>query len=314
MQLEECVGAALALLLQRPRGSYLARDVGAAFAAGPIVEHRGFARYRQVQVDPVEQWAGQLVAVALDLFRAAATAAGRVAQIAAGTWIHRRDQLEACWEANPVLGACDHDLARLQRLSQHLEDPPLELWQFVKEQHAMVGESDLARLRAAATANQRRSRGGVMGVTEGSLRPAAQWRLAADRLDRRDFQRLVFVQRRQQAGQTAGEQGLAGSWWPGEQQVVRARRSHQQGPLGRDLALYLAEVGIWPALAEQTIGRIRRQGHLAIEVRYQGLEVVDCIYHQAAGQAGFFGVLARHHQGAPGLARRQGRRQYPLLV
>jgi hypothetical protein len=41
-----------------------------------------------VQVDAVEQGAGQLVAVALDLLAAAPATAGRVTQIAARTRVH----------------------------------------------------------------------------------------------------------------------------------------------------------------------------------------------------------------------------------
>lgn len=52
------------------------------------------------------------------------------------------------------------------------------------------------------------------------LRPATQRRVAADRLDRRHFQCLVLVQRWQQPRQAAGEQGLAGTGRPGEQQVM----------------------------------------------------------------------------------------------
>jgi hypothetical protein len=60
----------------------------------------------------------------------------------------------------------------------------------------------------------------VMGVPEWALRPAVERRVAADRTNRRHFQGFALVQRRQQAGQAAGEQGLAGAWRAGEQQVV----------------------------------------------------------------------------------------------
>ncbi|MNO76342.1 hypothetical protein D3C76_674140 [compost metagenome] len=59
-----------------------------------------------------------------------------------------------------------------------------------------------------------------MGVAKGALWPAVQRRFPADRLDCRHFQRFVLVQRWQQPGQAAGEQGFAGAGRPGEQQVV----------------------------------------------------------------------------------------------
>ena len=39
----------------------------------------------------------------------------------------------------------------LQRLSQYFQNLAIKLWQFIEEQHAMVGEGDLAGLRFRAT-------------------------------------------------------------------------------------------------------------------------------------------------------------------
>ncbi len=80
----------------------------------------------------------------------------------------------------------------------------------------MVGEGDFARLRTAAATDQCRAGCGVVGVAKGSLRPAVQRCMPADRLDGRHLKCLVLVQRWQQPWQAAGEQGLAGAGWPGE--------------------------------------------------------------------------------------------------
>ena len=89
----------------------------------------------------------------------------------------------------------------------------------------MMGQGDLAGLRTAATPDQRRAGSRVMRMAEGALWPALQGGTAAYRLDRSDLQRFVFIQRRQEARQAAGEQRLAGAGWPGQQQVVNGYKT-----------------------------------------------------------------------------------------
>lgn len=156
VEIEEGIGAALATLLQRAGLGHDSGDTGAGFATGLVIEHGILPGHRQVQVDAVEQGAGEFVAVALDLLGAAAAAAGGVAKIAAGAGVHRRHQLEACREAHPIPGPGDHDLARFQWLAQHFQHAPLELWQFIEKQHAMVCQGDFARLRAATAVRSNR--------------------------------------------------------------------------------------------------------------------------------------------------------------
>lgn len=110
-------------------------------------------------------------------------------------------------------------MAGLQRLSQNLQHTPVEFGKPVQKQHAVMGEGDFAGLRTAAPAHQRWPRSRVMRLTEGSLRPTGQGRMAGDRLDRCDLQRLKLIQRRQQAGQAAGEQGFAGAGRAAEQRL-----------------------------------------------------------------------------------------------
>lgn len=68
-----------------------------------------------------------------------------------------RHQLEARRETYPAVGPGNDDLAAFQRLAQDLQDLALELRQFVEEQHALVRQGDLARLRAAAAVGFRNS-------------------------------------------------------------------------------------------------------------------------------------------------------------
>lgn len=85
-QVEEGVGAALASQLPTAGPAYF---LGGGGAVQPVSDRRaevgGFAGDRQVQVDAVQQRAGEPGPVALDLLRRAAAAVGLVAQVAAAT-------------------------------------------------------------------------------------------------------------------------------------------------------------------------------------------------------------------------------------
>src|SRR5574344_2581100 len=99
----------------------------------------------------------------------------------------------------------------------------------------MVGQRDLAGLRTAAAADQRRAGGTVVGLPEGPRRPVAERQAAGDGLYGGHFQGFGVGQRGQQARQTAGQQGFAGAGRPAQQQVVLARRGDNQRPLGGQL-------------------------------------------------------------------------------
>lgn len=109
------LGAALAEVLPVPRlGDEEGGTGGVVAGLLDRVEGRGFTGDGQVQVDTVQQWAGEFVAVALDLFGRAATPTAGFAEVAAGAGVHRRDQLKARRETHPITSAGDDDVAGLQ--------------------------------------------------------------------------------------------------------------------------------------------------------------------------------------------------------
>jgi len=76
-----------------------------------------------------------------------------------------------------MIGARDCDLAVLQRLAQRIQYARIELRQFIKEQHALMRQRDLAGPGAHAAAGERRHAGGMMGSAE---RPSRGERAAFD--------------------------------------------------------------------------------------------------------------------------------------
>ena len=122
--------------------------------------------------------------------------------------------------------------------------------------------------------------------------------LGHQRVDLGDGDRLPQGERRQQAGQAAGEHRLARAGRTQEEEVVPARGGHFEGPLGGLLATHLREVGtVPPDDAGERRRRDRRNG-------VHAGQVVDGL-----GQA----AQADHRHGVESRRlRRVGRRQQHL--
>ena len=82
-QIEKGIGAALTLQLTLTRqGDPYRRRGGVITGLRQRVEQGGFSCHGQVQVNAIEQGAGEFVAIALDLLRRATAAAARFAKVA----------------------------------------------------------------------------------------------------------------------------------------------------------------------------------------------------------------------------------------
>src|SRR5213080_4588897 len=113
-QVEEGIGTTLTPLLPFAGIGDQQGGTGGVIAGwSRRVERRGFASDGQVQVDAIQQRAGELVAIALNLFRRAATTSAGLAEITARAGIHGCHQLEACRETYPVSGSGNDDFTGL---------------------------------------------------------------------------------------------------------------------------------------------------------------------------------------------------------
>ena len=121
-----------------------------------VLERHG--RYLALDVDAVEQRTGYLAHVTLYLFGRAAALVRRVIIIAAGTGVHRGDEHERAGELNGVLRARDGYLMVFERLTQHFEGLLVEVGQLVGEQHAVMCQRYLARLRVYSAAYERHNK------------------------------------------------------------------------------------------------------------------------------------------------------------
>ena len=93
---------------------------------GHLAELHG--RHFDVQVDAVQQRAGDAAEVALDFARGAL---GFVGHLAVGRRVHRGDEHELGGERHRACGAADGDMAFFERLAQGFQHAALELGQLI---------------------------------------------------------------------------------------------------------------------------------------------------------------------------------------
>ena len=144
-------------------------------------------------------------------------------------------------------GAGHRGAAALHRLAQRLQRLAGELRQLVEEQHAAMGEADLARPGALAAAGQRRLLGGVVRLAERRAHhqpPAVQH--AGDRVDHRHLQRL-----HRRRGRAAGRAAGRPAW------TCRSRAGRSAACCGRRRRRSPARAGPIPCRAPRR-GRARR--------------------------------------------------------
>ena len=163
-------------------------------------------RHGDDEVEAVDQRARELVAERREPLRRAGALDRRVAAPAARAQVHGSDELEARRVHGLALDAGDRDRAVLERLAERLERRARELRQLVEEQHAVVRERRLAGSRAGPAADDRRDGGAVVRRAErrlGHERMAAD-ELPGDGVDARDLERLVGLERREDARAAGG--------------------------------------------------------------------------------------------------------------
>ncbi|NIJ78574.1 hypothetical protein FHT08_003708 [Xanthomonas campestris] len=149
-----CIGCTGTRELPVACGDYARTHADAVFADFTAAQGlRGQSRYFDMQIDPVQQRAGDAAAIAADAVAAAAATPAAIAGPSARAWVHGSNQLKACWEIQAARCARDRHQARLQGLAQHFQGLPLPLWELVQEQYAVVGQRDLAGARMRTSVN-----------------------------------------------------------------------------------------------------------------------------------------------------------------
>ncbi len=136
---------------------------------------QGFRRlggHGYLQIDTVQQRAGDASTVLGHLLRSATAGLEGVTQMTSGAGVHGSHQLEAGREGCSAAGAGDVSLPGFQGFAQYIQHAAGEFGYFIEEQDVVVGQGHFARPGIAAAAGQGNSRSRVVGSPELALFPA----------------------------------------------------------------------------------------------------------------------------------------------
>ena len=171
-------------------------------------------RHLDLQIDPIQQRPGDARPVACDLIGGAATFAARMAEVAAGAGIHRRNELKSCRKGRLARGPRDMNFPRLERLAQHLEHLAIPLGELVEKQYSVMRQRDLARPRIASAADERDRRRRVMRRPIGTTPPVLVAKASGQRLYGGRLESFAFGQRWQQPRKPLRKHRFPGSRRP----------------------------------------------------------------------------------------------------
>ena len=174
--------------------------------------------------------------VALDHRHGTGTLFFRVRGEAAGAGVHTGDQGEVSRVGQRAGRAADGDdlIRRVQRLAQHLQHTGAEFGQFVQEEHAPVGQADLAGLGPAPAADVCPAAAGsgyqagvaddMVGGTKGSVadQGLVGGKLVGHGVDAGHFKGFIDAHFGQDARHRAGDEGFARPGRARHKQVVAA--------------------------------------------------------------------------------------------
>ena len=106
-----------------------------------------YRRHFDLNIDAVEERAGDSRAIALDLQRRAHAFFLRIGKKAARARVHRCDEHNGCGIVDRAQGARDGDVAVFQRLAHYFEHVASELRQFVEKEDPIISKVDRFLLR-----------------------------------------------------------------------------------------------------------------------------------------------------------------------
>src|SRR6266404_2297069 len=151
------------LLLRLPRADNATPDRTGTFLSAFAGDITVFdCGHFNVQIDAVEQRAGNALPISLHLKRAATAFALQIAKIAARTGIHRRNEHEFRGKSDAACRARHGDLPVFERLAHYFQRRSFKLGQFIEKQNTIVSDAYFTGIRKRAAAEQANVADGVM--------------------------------------------------------------------------------------------------------------------------------------------------------
>ncbi len=209
-----CAGVAVAEAggLDFACSGYALADGGGVELAGFVAELlEAYGGDVDVDIDAVDEWAGDFGDVFFDLSRRAAAAFLFGSEVAAGAGVHGGDEHELCGEADGAFCAGDGDESVFEGLAYHFEDMAGEFGEFIEEEDAEVREGEFSGAWVCAAANEGGAGCTMVGHSYGAGRKkrVVLSQKADGRVDSRGFERFGQGKRGQDGRKSLGEHCFA---------------------------------------------------------------------------------------------------------
>src|SRR5579875_3264258 len=277
----------------------LANDFGAFSGVGGKQLLFGEAGHLHMEVNAVEQGAGDSFKVLLHAAGLAGALAKDVAEIAAGAGVHGGNEGEI---GGIGVGGVDtgylHN-AIFERLTQHLQGISCKLRQLVEEKNPMVCEAYFAWAGDGAASHKGRGRDRMVRRTKGAC--IDERHLGGEKagygVEFGNFEGLIYGERGQDGGKATRHHGFAAAGGADEQNVVTAGGGDFQSAFYVPVAFYIGEIvdKLWGIRMEKC-GIVGHRGDPFGHGEGEGhfMKVGDGIDGDIGHNGGLTGVLFGH--------------------
>src|SRR6185369_7670581 len=269
-----------------------------------------------VQIDAIEQRAGDALTITLHLHGPAPAFALEIAEVTARTGIHCGHQHELGWKRDTPRRARHSDLPILERLTHHFQCRSFELRQFIQKKHTVVSDTYFARIRKRSAAKQTDVADGVMRRPERSRRHKGLFGVeqSSDAVNLGRLDRFIERKRWDDCWDAFRQHRFSRTRRADHEDIVTAGDGYLDGTLDVSLTFYIAEIDIIILVGSEEFAQISARGQerdFAAQKGERLPQILHTVYVDLVDHRGFERVGFGHEQRSLAAASRlKGDRQH----
>ncbi len=202
-----------------------------------------YTRNSDEEIDSIEDGSRELGTISFYLRFAADTLLFFVSEKSAWTRIEGTYEYKLCRIIIARIDSIDAYLAIFERLSEHLEEFPWELEEFIEKEYSLVSEANLARTTLASSAYYTHS---TCRMVHFAKWPREYERMvfreeSGDRIYLRYIDDFREIHIREYSGKGFRKHGFSGAWRSFHEDIVPTCSRYRQSPFGMLLSDYMLE-------------------------------------------------------------------------
>src|SRR5262245_3725434 len=269
-----------------------------AFTGDVAVFHGGDFN---VQIDAIEQRAGDALTITLHLHGPAPAFALEIAEVTARTGIHCGHKHKLGGKRDTSRGARHSDLPVLERLTHHFQCRSLELRKFIQKKHTVVGDTYFARIWKRSAAKQTDVANGVMRRAERSRRHKGLFGVEqpGDAVNLGRLDRFSERKRWDDCWDAFRQHRFPRARRTDHEDIVTACDGYLDGALDVALAFYIAEIDVVTLVRGEKFAQISARGQKRDFAAQKGErlpQILHAVYVDIVDHRGFERIGFGHEQ------------------